>query len=166
MRIFEGVVLMKKILVPIDGSKPSTEAARKAFEIAKAFDSEITLLTVIAGKNAVPYNIPQNSFGSKYEDMFEELIKMEFDYAHYMFDKIIEELKGDELNINKKVLVGEAAEEILETADSGKFDLIVMGHRGVNPMKRMLVGSVAKAVLEHAPCSVCIVKIERDEIIT
>jgi nucleotide-binding universal stress UspA family protein len=34
-----------------------------------------------------------------------------------------------------------------------------MGHRGLNPIKRLLVGSVAKRVIEDAPCSVLIVKL-------
>ena len=157
---------MKKILVPIDGSKPSTEAVKKAIMIAKAFDSEITLLTVITGKNSVPYDVTTSKLSKNYYEMLETVTKMETDYANYVLDKIVEELDVSELKIAKKVVIGDAADEIVKMAETDKYDLIVMGHRGLNPMKRLLVGSVARSVIELAPCSVLTVKILHTEIIS
>ncbi len=63
------------------------------------------------------------------------------------------------VNISKIIKDGNAYHEIIEEVKNGDYDLVVMGHRGLNPVKRFLVGSVAKRVIEDAPCSVMIVKL-------
>ncbi|PZR70462.1 MAG: universal stress protein [Candidatus Dormiibacter spiritus] len=45
---------------------------------------------------------------------------------------------------------GRPAEEILDMADEGGFDLIVIGHRGVSRAQRFLMGSVSERVVRHA----------------
>jgi universal stress protein A len=37
-------------------------------------------------------------------------------------------------------------------------DLVVMGSRGLSPMKELLIGSVSETVLRHAPCPVTVVR--------
>jgi nucleotide-binding universal stress UspA family protein len=54
--------------------------------------------------------------------------------------------------------VGDPHPQIIKTAEDGKFDLIVMGHRGLNPLQRLFIGSVAKRVIEDTPCSVLVIK--------
>ena len=49
-------------------------------------------------------------------------------------------------------------ETILEEATKGNVDLIVMGTRGLTGFKKLLVGSVSSGVLNHAHCSVLIVR--------
>lgn len=51
---------------------------------------------------------------------------------------------------------GDPAHEIIRAATDWKADLIVMGTRGRTGLERLLVGSVARKVLQHAPCSVLI----------
>jgi nucleotide-binding universal stress UspA family protein len=75
-----------------------------------------------------------------------------------MLDLLLEKLNCDGIHIGKMVVIGNAHPEIVETAKLGEYDLIVMGHRGLNPVQRLFLGSVAKRVIEDAPCSVLIVK--------
>ena len=75
-----------------------------------------------------------------------------------MLDGVIQELDCSGLKIDKKIISGAAHPQIVEIAEQEKYDLIVMGHRGLNPFKRLFLGSVAKRVIEDAPCSVLIVK--------
>jgi nucleotide-binding universal stress UspA family protein len=42
-------------------------------------------------------------------------------------------------------------------------DLLVVGHRGVSGMRRVLLGSVSEHCAEHAPCSVLVVRPERND---
>lgn len=51
---------------------------------------------------------------------------------------------------------GDPAHEIVRAATDWGADLIVMGTRGRTGLERMLLGSVARKVLQHAPCSVLI----------
>lgn len=49
-------------------------------------------------------------------------------------------------------------EEIIKYAKDKKSDLIVMGTRGRTGFKKMLLGSVASAVVTHAGCTVMVVR--------
>jgi len=53
---------------------------------------------------------------------------------------------------------GDAAEEILKTAEGRHCDLIVLGTHGRTGLRRILVGSVAETVLRKAPCPVLTIK--------
>lgn len=51
---------------------------------------------------------------------------------------------------------GDPTHEIIRAATDWNADLIVMGTRGRTGLERLLLGSVARKVLQHAPCSVLI----------
>jgi nucleotide-binding universal stress UspA family protein len=53
---------------------------------------------------------------------------------------------------------GDAATQILAAANASKADLIVVGSHGRTGLKRLVLGSVARNVLQHAPCSVLIIR--------
>jgi universal stress protein A len=57
-----------------------------------------------------------------------------------------------------KLLVGDPAEAILQVAESDQVDLIVMGTHGRRGLTRLLMGSVAEAVVRRATCPVLTVK--------
>jgi nucleotide-binding universal stress UspA family protein len=54
--------------------------------------------------------------------------------------------------------VGDPAAEIVRIAEESGADLIVLGARGLNPVKRLVLGSVSTQVLHRAPCDVLVVK--------
>ena len=54
--------------------------------------------------------------------------------------------------------VGQAADEIIRTAKEAEADLVVLGARGLNPLQRLVLGSVSTKVLHEAPCDVLVVK--------
>jgi nucleotide-binding universal stress UspA family protein len=54
--------------------------------------------------------------------------------------------------------VGDAADKIIDEAESEHADLVVMGSRGLNTAQRWLLGSVSAKVVQHAPCNVFVVR--------
>jgi nucleotide-binding universal stress UspA family protein len=68
----------------------------------------------------------------------------------------LETVKPDQANVTfvHKHLVGRAPEDILRAARDEHVDLIVMGTHGRSGLSRLLMGSVAEAVLRHATCPV------------
>lgn len=66
-------------------------------------------------------------------------------------------LRAAGLQVETKVEVGNPAHQLVEAAVAWDADLIVLGTRGRTGLKRLLLGSVARAVLNHAPCSVLVV---------
>jgi nucleotide-binding universal stress UspA family protein len=63
-----------------------------------------------------------------------------------------------EVSVERHLVAGEPAAEILRLARTQKCDLIVMGTHGLAGLDRLLLGSVAEQVLRRAPCPVLTVK--------
>jgi nucleotide-binding universal stress UspA family protein len=54
--------------------------------------------------------------------------------------------------------IGHPADAIVEAAEQGGYDLVIVGSRGLNAIERFLTGSVSGRVVAHAPCSVLVVR--------
>lgn len=131
---------MKKILVPIDGSKYSDLAMEKAKEIANVFGSSIVLLHV-------------NDF---HQHMFNYNAGVEEHFLE-MFDQIstdiLEDGKtklvdlGDRVEVVK--LEGTIANKIIEYANNNDFDLIIIGSHGKGAIHNFLMGGVAHKITLH-----------------
>ncbi len=61
-------------------------------------------------------------------------------------------------HIKERIVLGHEAQEILKTARQQKVDFVLMGSTGKTGLRRLLMGSVAQAVSQHAPCSALIVR--------
>lgn len=149
---------MKKILVPVDGSAESQKAFEQAVSIAKKYDAAVTLMSVVEVENDVAYTELGVIVSGEYSGVRETLIKIKQDNADKLLDAMIKSADCTGLEISKTIRVGSAHPEVTAVAAEGKYDLIVMGHRGLNPVKRFFMGSVAKRVIEDSACSVLIVK--------
>lgn len=138
---------MKKILVAHDGSRPSSKAVKKAFEIAEKFKASVMVISVIP------------------ELYLTEL--MEIDRARIsetltgetarMMEKIAASAKGL-IPIKTVIRQGNPAEEILAEAVKSKADLIVTGSYGRHGAEKFLLGSVSSKIVDHAVCDVLVVK--------
>ena len=70
--------------------------------------------------------------------------------AHFLFPFTIQP--------QKYFFGGNPARTIVEIAEKENYDLIVIGHRGIGGVKRLMIGSVANEVSRMATCPVFIVK--------
>lgn len=147
---------MRKILVPIDGSIASIKAAEQAILIAKEYGSSVTFFSVVAKDSDLPFN----EFGGleKFAYLQEEMINLKIANTNKILNDIKDLLNCADIEVNQKIIVGFPHPKIIEEAKRESYDLIVMGHRGLNPSKRLFLGSVVKRVIEDAPCSVFIAK--------
>jgi len=148
-----------KILVAIDGSSPSMDAAEDAIEIARKNKSQLIVLYVIDFYK-YPYLISSTilapTFGmekyieeKKEAEKWMETIKEK--YKQNDGDNGIENFKTDIIEGTKPV-----AATIVEYAESENVDLIVIGSKGRTGFKKMLIGSVSLEVVKHAHCSVLV----------
>ena len=137
---------IKKILVPIDGSKSSFNALDDAIEVARACHATILGVHIISFfptgfmPSVVPYEIYQKKEAGKF-----------MEYA-----KIRAAKKG--ILLKYTITFGSPVEEIVNIAKSKKFDMIVIGARGKGRMKELFLGSVSNAVLHKSQIPVMIVK--------
>ena len=140
-----------------DGSR----SARTAEAVIAAWplfaDREISVVTV--AETAVPvaagftpgmYDQALDAYSRSVDDAREEVALESRTAAHRLVDA--------GFNATPVVLEGDAATEIMRFAASRGTGTIVMGTRGHTGIARLLMGSVARNVLLHAPCSVLIVR--------
>ncbi|MFZ5632771.1 MAG: universal stress protein [Bacillota bacterium] len=145
--------MYKKLLVPLDGSMRANVAAEHALELAKCMDSEVLLFHVIPA--LPPYvNKFSDRLGGAYQQIHDEL--------QATGEEIMEKAKADfgkyGVKIEIKIIWGNPAMEICREAKEGRFDLIVMGSRGLGEIKGYLMGSVSNRVVRHASSPVLIVR--------
>lgn len=125
---------MEKILVGVDGSEFSEKALKQAIEIAKRFSAEVTVVNV--------YNIP----------IGQEVSQTILDKAKAVLEDAIVKFKL------VSVLSPNTPKTITDMAEEEKFDLIVVGSRGMGEIKAFMLGSVSHKISVDSTVSVLIVK--------
>ena len=138
--------MFDKILVASDGSTPAIKAARAAAAIAGAFGAKLTVATVAY--------VPRMYKTDLSDDMETAYVK---DWEHVLKDTV--HAMGDIADVESKLLrKGAPAEAILEEAESGGYDLVVVGSTGMGNPGGRVMGSVAVRVGAGAHCSVMVVR--------
>ena len=128
------------ILVAIDGSASSGRALEQAIDLARAMNSKLTLITV-----APPLSHYVTLAGVKPETMQEELEK----WADGILRKAGATVP-DDVVAHRVQRSGHAGQEILEEAERGQYDLVVLGSRGRGRAQEGLLGSVNGYLHFHA----------------
>ena len=135
---------MKKILVTTDGSSNSDRALIEARKHAEASDGEITILTIV------------ETLG-RYTTVKKE-VKTDDRKSKRILDsslKIFDDFKGQ---VNTKIRRGNPADEIINEAESGEYDLLIMGSRGLGTFSRSILGAVSNKVVNHTKINVLVIK--------
>lgn len=155
---------IKKILVPVDGSKHAESALQLAGVLAKATDAEVEVVYVrepafLTLANAdigmVAVETVQVSQKQLDEALEEQVIKPAMKTAR-------EKLAPYTKRIETTVLEGQPAKTICIHASENNTDLIVIGSRGRSAFTELTLGSVSSQVLHHAPCAVTVVRGQSD----
>ncbi|ACX52680.1 UspA domain protein [Ammonifex degensii KC4] len=142
---------MRKILVPVDGSENSLRALREGIKLARiSGQAKLTILTV------VPPVDPTFEYGPWLTR--EQVEEAEKKAAEKILDQAEKVVQEEGYQADRVVLVGDAGQEIADYAAKEGYDLIVMGSRGMSPLKGIFLGSVSTKVIALAPCPVVIVK--------
>lgn len=140
--------MSKKIIVPIDDSSHSHHALQFAVNLAHQIDGEIVIINV--QPNLFTPNIKR--FISK-EEIHNYLEQM----ANEILEKASDLIKNESIPVEKIIRIGIPKVEITKLAKDLNAYEIVMGSRGMGPVKSAVLGSVSLGVLQLAPCPVTIV---------
>jgi len=133
----------QKILVPIDGSEHSKRALHEALNIAKMTAGTISLLNVL--NRSLSFN---SSNQPSRQDKAQNTTLIE--------GQKIAQAEG--VSVETLQLEGNVIDQIVKTAKEGKFDLIVVGARGLSKLEEIMLGSVSHGVLENSPCPVIVTR--------
>lgn len=122
-----------KILVGLDGSNHSTWALIEAISIAKKFCGSIKAVTI--------YKKGQQEEAKKIQLKAKQLIESEKISCSFL-----------------AILGSNPSLALVETARNEKFNLIVVGSRGLSETESFIMGSVSRKVVSKASCNVLVVK--------
>jgi nucleotide-binding universal stress UspA family protein len=119
----------RHILVGTDGSKTAALAVNRAIDVARAFGSTVTILSVGTADRA---------------------------------SRVVNAEAARHVDTGVKVLTetaeGDPATAIIDRAEQGDVDLVVVGNRGMTGPSRFFLGSVPNKISHHAPVALLIVR--------
>ena len=144
-------MMFSNILVPFDLSNQSIRAFKTALDIAKKYNSKITVLTCLEG----------DAWHHKFYDSRadNELIKKQKQVALSHIAKLESIAKKSNTSLKSQILKSTSVvKDIITFSKSRKFDLIVMGSHGRTGVDKLILGSIANGITQKASCPVLIVK--------
>jgi nucleotide-binding universal stress UspA family protein len=141
----------RKILIPIDGSPKSFEAAKFAIRFSDLFENcSLTLFYVIEERIHQIRSYPEGESSDLHEKFKTQ--------AQKYFNKVISDARAIGFNenlINSKIVQGDPVEEIVEI--SKDYGLIIIARRGKRHAIEYLMGHVTERVLNLSEIPVLVV---------
>jgi nucleotide-binding universal stress UspA family protein len=147
---------IRKILVAVDGSKPSLNASTYAIDLAKRNDAELIVLYIVS---PIPF-ISDSQFGYANIGGMKEIDTIGKEIGQLEVNKVKLKATKKKVRVKTDVLIKytSVVKEIVEYQEKKKIDMIVIGSRGKTGFEKLLLGSVANGVVTHAHCPVLVVK--------
>ncbi len=141
-----------RVLVAVDGSETSLLALSYAVELATAFGSELTLLSVV-DKSKLPFSA---EYGLEAKESYERLGRS----VLKNLEEVTLGLEGShpDLRFVSRVEEGRPAKIIVDVAEEEDFDLIVMGSQGFGFIAGWFLGSVSNEVVNTCTKPLLVVK--------
>lgn len=130
---------LSNLLVGVDGSEHSFKALNYAIKLSEKMGSKLALLNV---QDHRLYHVSP---------------KTAEEAGQRILSKALKAVGKEELKVDKRLTFGVPSDKIVEIAEKGNHDLIVLGSRGLGAVKRFLLGSVSDDVSLKAKCSVLLV---------
>ena len=149
-----------KILIAVDGSEDSRQAIEEISRRPRRPGTEAKIIHVV--ESALPPLPDLMGVGA-------EAARREHDAAisgsQELLDDMAKKIRGtadDDLSLSTEVITAgykqSPQQVIVEEAERFDADIVMVGSRGTSGWKRVLLGSVSSAVVQHAPCSVEVVR--------
>jgi nucleotide-binding universal stress UspA family protein len=139
---------MKRILVGLDGSPRAAGVLSVAITIGRAQGAKLTLLRSVG----LPPDVPQDFWKTTEEPLLDLLKRHAREYLDAQAAKVPPELLGA-----TDLVIGVPWQAICDAAHEKQADLVVIGSHGYSGFDRLL-GTTAAKVVNHAQCSVLVVR--------
>jgi nucleotide-binding universal stress UspA family protein len=145
---------MKKILVPVDFSKSSINAADVAADIARKSGAQLILLHVIEEivGNSVNIEGEVSRPGANWEDKLFTVKLIE--KGKKSLAKLAEDPKFEGVKVKPELRMGTPYHGMNSIITEHKVDLVVMGTAGHSDLEDMIIGSNTEKVVRTAHCPV------------
>lgn len=143
------MVEFDEIVVPVDGSAGADRAASFGARLAAAIKCPIRLIYVFPATSMAMVGFSTMSA--------EEIKKAQNSVAADIFAKARAAIGGTVKKIDEVVLLGDPAHEVINYVSQHPKALVVVGRRGLSPIKSLVMGSVSEKIARHAPGAVTLV---------
>ncbi|RAZ66319.1 universal stress protein [Planococcus maitriensis] len=139
--------MYQQILLAVDGSENSIRAAREAVKIASLVEgAEVTVVYV-------------SDYKEDENEVIHDASAMEFDLARRKkIQPVTEMLDREKIFHHVEVLHGIPGPAIVQMTKDKQYDLLVIGSRGLSPIREVMLGSVSHKAVNHAECPVLVVR--------
>jgi len=142
-------MLFKNILVPYDGSSHSKHAFKVALDMAKKYNSKISLVTVL---DTSPGHWANTNLWDKAIGGTKNLVTKEFE----SFESAA---KKSKVSFRSEIIESHSITKTLVSySKSKKIDLLVMGAQGITGWDKLILGSITDGVVHRVRCPVLIVR--------
>jgi nucleotide-binding universal stress UspA family protein len=148
--------MIKRLLVPLDGSHLAEQALKFAADVAEATSGTIVATRVVAPP------VPGRFYAANLLDQLREAQQKE---AEAYLTSVAERLRGDRVAVETRVAYGPVAETLVALAERERCDIIVMSSHGLGGIGWQVFGSVAQKVLHSSRCPVLIVPTSEAEFV-
>jgi nucleotide-binding universal stress UspA family protein len=145
-----------RVVVACDGSPDGLEAVRFLGTLPLGRGTAVRMLGVVTPP-PVPASGPE-MLAMPWPPTVDAFIDEQRTALDGVLSRAAEALGPEIGHVERSVVVGHPAGEILRAADEDGVDLVVVGARGLGPLGRLVLGSVSDRVVHHAPCPVLVVK--------
>lgn len=143
-----------KILLATDGSEEATHAAQMAMMLSEKLDSELHVAYVEPLPD--PYGVPEYAvYSPTYWDEVREIADRD---ARKKLAEEVEKLEKIGRIADSHARFGRPDAETANLAGELDAGLVIVGSRGLGPVRRALLGSVSDSIVHHAHCPVLVVR--------
>ncbi len=143
------MIEIDQIVVPVDGSEGASRAAVFAARLAAATSKPLSLLYVFPATPMALIGLASMSA--------EQIKQAEADASREIFEKARGAIADSGVACSEVVLLGDPANELIGYVNQHPNSMLVMGRRGLSPIRSLLMGSVSEKVARHSHGAVTLV---------
>lgn len=158
--------MYEHLLVGLDGSLTAERVLEHAAALATAFGSTITLVRVsLSAEQLIAETSVGDSSLGEIAPVLDPtpIVDASQGAAVEYLDRLADRLRQRNLTVTTEHPEGPAADAIVERAEALGASMILMTTHGRSGLGRVVFGSVADAVVRHAPCPVLLVRVTHAE---
>jgi nucleotide-binding universal stress UspA family protein len=152
-QVIEQKKIIRRILVPLDGSEIGEAAIPLVKPLARDLGAELVLFQAVA-----PIRVSAAQFEDSWADIVQQDEEARRDAIAVYLEEIGKSLREDGLNVSIAIGSGSPADQIIDYADSSAIDLIGMSTHGRSGIGRWVLGSVTDKVLHAGNTPVLVVR--------
>ncbi len=139
---------VNKVVIPVDFSSSMDKVVDYGMSIADNLGAKVLFFHVVSDFQGYDMMLVHPSFLGMTKDIEEQ--------AEERMAALVKEHEGHRGGVVGEVVIGNAADGILQFAEVERADMIIIGTHGTKGLERILMGSTAERVVKKAPCPVLI----------